>query len=92
GSIEWLRPHKINTGYNINYVKWSVTNNPNQADVCQGSLGNCWFLSALSMVAEKIHLIDNILITQKISPQGIYQVRLCVHGKWEVVLVDDFFP
>jgi calpain-15 len=36
-------------------------------DIIQGSLGNCYFLSALSAIAEFPQRIKNIFITQNIT-------------------------
>ncbi|KAI6658518.1 hypothetical protein LOD99_15318 [Oopsacas minuta] len=89
--ITWLRPGDIRTK-SCRKAKWTVFNHPNPADVYQGGLGNCWFLSALSVVAEKEKLIDNLIITKEFNPQGIYQICLCMCGKWEIVTIDDSFP
>ncbi|KAJ3193868.1 Calpain-type cysteine protease dek1 [Irineochytrium annulatum] len=61
------------------------------ADVCQGSVGDCWFMSALSVVAERSDLIDRIMITKQPSPTGMYLVRLFIDGQWRQVAVDDNF-
>jgi hypothetical protein len=41
-------------------------------DVLQGSLGDCWFLGPLSVVADKAELLNKIFITTAINNYGVY--------------------
>ncbi|GKY90943.1 hypothetical protein MPSEU_000067100 [Mayamaea pseudoterrestris] len=58
----------------------------------QGAIGNCWFLSALAVVAEQPYLIDRVLPHVELNDKGVYQVNLCLDGKWTPVIVDSYLP
>lgn len=91
-TINWLRCDEIKSHPSENKVPWVVCRTPMPDDISQGELGNCWFLSALAVLAEQPELIQKIILTKDYCPEGIYQVRLIKDGSPEVVLVDDIFP
>ena len=62
------------------------------SQVQQGAVGNCWFLSALAVVAEKPYLIHQLLPHTQINERGCYQINLCLDGKWKPVIVDSNLP
>lgn len=62
------------------------------SDISQGILPDCWFLSALSSLAERPALIERLFITKEYNPLGVYKVRLVKNGEWVVVTVDDYIP
>ena len=73
-------------------LDWTVVREPVAGDITQGILGNCWLLSALAVLVEKPALLDKVLATKTICPQGLYRVRLFRDGKLTSVIVDDQFP
>uniref|UniRef100_A0A915J2R5 Uncharacterized protein n=1 Tax=Romanomermis culicivorax TaxID=13658 RepID=A0A915J2R5_ROMCU len=92
-NITWLRPFSIvdyETGPFL--VQWTVYSQLKSTDIVQGCLGNCWFLSALAVLAEKRELVEHVVITRNANLEGAYQIRLCVDGKWKIIVVDDYFP
>lgn len=50
------------------------------ADISQGALGDCYFLSTLSVIAEKPNRIRNLFVDEKVNDQGIYGVWLTKNG------------
>lgn len=50
-------------------------------DVVQGSLDDCYFLSALAALAEREENIRAVFKDQTYNPNGIYKVTLRVDGE-----------
>lgn len=62
------------------------------SDIYQGRLGDCYFLSSISALAEREDRITRLLITKKSNKKSIYSVALNICGTWEHVELDDFIP
>lgn len=62
------------------------------ADIQQGALGDCYFLSALSVMAEKPERIRKLFLSDQINEAGVYGVRMTKNGVTQDVVVDDFVP
>ena len=64
------------------------------ADIRQGLLGNCWFLCSIAALTEFPKLVTDIIpkASRKVNQAGVYNVKFCKNGWWQVVRVDDFFP
>lgn len=50
------------------------------ADIKQGCLGDCYFLSVLSVLSEDPSRIRRLFITEAINEYGIYAVNICKNG------------
>jgi hypothetical protein len=95
--IEWKRP--------IAFMKPSskdsdvlmihvFENGIEAADILQGGLGDCWFLSSLAALAEYPKLIEALfpIFSREYHESGVYFVRFCKNGLWTSVRVDDYIP
>ncbi len=74
-------------------------NGADPEEVCQGGLGDCWMISALSILALKSVRIERLVVsagdaTRNVpaSPHGVYCVRICKNGLWQNVVIDDYLP
>ena len=61
-------------------------------DIIQGRLGDCFFLSALSALAEQKHYIRRLFHSTEISKNGCYSIWLNDSGEWKSITVDDLIP
>jgi hypothetical protein len=62
------------------------------ADILQGSLGDCYFLSALAALAEQDYRVKSIFPKLEVNPNGFYMARLLHNGVLQEVVIDDYFP
>lgn len=62
------------------------------SDILQGNLGDCWFLCAVSCLAENPSLVERLFLTKEYNEEGIYRVKLFKNGEWMEIVVDDYFP
>lgn len=61
-------------------------------DATQGSVGDCYFLSALAAAVHQQPDLCDDLIEETYEEQGIYGVSFWVGGKWRMIWVDGYFP
>ncbi|TYH81165.1 hypothetical protein ES332_D03G180400v1 [Gossypium tomentosum] len=87
---EWMRPAEIVKGH-LDSRPCLFSGAANPSDVCQGRLGDCWFLSAVAVLTE-VSQISEVIITPEYNEEGIYTVRFCIQGEWVPVVVDDWIP
>lgn len=74
---------------------WTVVSDEGfmPSDVRQGGVGDCWFMSALAVVAERHDLMRKLLPNLNDgAASGCHEVRLFLDGRWRAVLVDDWLP
>ncbi|KAL3697653.1 hypothetical protein R1sor_011729 [Riccia sorocarpa] len=88
---EWLRPGAAVREASPVSPPCLFSGPANASDVCQGRLGDCWFLSAVAVLTEASK-ISEVIITPEFNEEGIYTVRFCIQGEWVPVVVDDWIP
>ena len=57
----------------------------------QGSLGNCYFLSALACLSEYTNMIERIFEYYDME-NGYFLIWLCIDGIWKLYEVDGQIP
>jgi len=77
-----------------NESTWSVFRGPpSPTMIRQGALGDCWLISAISVLAAtQPEMLMNVVLTRDVSPIGAYHLRLCIDGVWVQLIIDDLFP
>ncbi|CAG7828168.1 unnamed protein product, partial [Allacma fusca] len=97
--LQWLRPPQIKarkrkeiTRRNSITKGWAICSHIQPSDISQGTLGDCWFLSSIAVVASKPELIHKLILIQQMELAGAYMFRLCKDGVWKTVIVDDQLP
>uniref|UniRef100_A0A8C4ZAZ2 Calpain catalytic domain-containing protein n=1 Tax=Gadus morhua TaxID=8049 RepID=A0A8C4ZAZ2_GADMO len=72
-----------------------IVDGATRMDVCQGNLGDCWFLSALASLSMHRSLLKRVVPPGQGFQNGYdgsFYFRFWQYGKWEEVRVDDLLP
>lgn len=86
-SVVWRTPKDF---CKSQFVVFDENIEPN--DISQGQLGDCYFLSTLSAMAEYPDRITKLFPNKEPNPYGCYMVKICDMGEWKEIIVDDLFP
>jgi hypothetical protein len=82
-NVEWRRASGV--------VLWEQEHGPSPNDVVQGQLGTCYFLCALSALAEEPERVKS-LYAGKNADGSAHAFVFFFRGKWVSVVVDDRLP
>uniref|UniRef100_UPI0037E8312C calpain-12 n=1 Tax=Semicossyphus pulcher TaxID=241346 RepID=UPI0037E8312C len=88
-AIKWQRPKEISE--NAVFVEGTT----GTTDICQGQLGNCWLLAALSCLTMHPTLFVKVVPPSQSLKKpyaGIFHFRFWQYGEWVEVVVDDRLP
>ena len=69
-----------------------VFNEIDPNDILQGELGDCYFLSSLSAIAEHPERIQRLFETPEYEPSGCYKIWIGDLGERQQIIIDDYFP
>ena len=61
-------------------------------DVQQGSLGDCYFLSAVANLCKFPNMVKRMFRQETKNDDGYYEVILHIDGKPQIIIVDDYLP
>jgi hypothetical protein len=82
---KWSRPEEVVREQGLHSRPRLFAGPANPSDVCQGRLGDCWFLSAVAVLTEASRISD-VIVTPEFNEEGIYTVRFCIQVNTSIVL------
>ncbi|XP_023669417.1 calpain-12 [Paramormyrops kingsleyae] len=88
-AVKWMRPKDINKDAVF------IEDTTGTTDICQGQLGNCWLLAALSSLTMHPTLFAKVVPSEQSlseSYAGIFHFKFWQYGEWVEVVVDDLLP
>lgn len=88
--MEWIRASKIPALTDDDGMVNIFDNDPTPSDIQQGALGDCYFLSALSVLAEKKERIMGMFPLDYSEENGIYTVKMYKNGVSRTIVLDDY--
>ena len=61
-------------------------------DVKQGALGDCYFITSVANLCKFPDKLKKMFKQKTKNEKGFYEIELCIDGKKQIVIVDDYLP
>ncbi|KAM7078629.1 calpain-14 [Molossus nigricans] len=87
--LQWRRPPELHSNPHFYSAE------AKRLDLCQGLVGDCWFLAALQALTLHQDILSQVVpLNQSFTKKyaGIFQFRFWHFGKWVPVVIDDRLP
>ncbi|XP_078397896.1 calpain-9 isoform X1 [Cetorhinus maximus] len=88
-SFEWKRPKEISSDPKF------VIDGASRTDICQGDLGDCWFLAAVASLTLNQKIMAQVVPLEQTFGRnyaGIFHFRFWQYNEWVDVIIDDRLP
>lgn len=91
--VRWCRPKEIMEILDIRGDPVFTSCSKSRFDFEQGSVANCWVLTAISSLTLNKRLMAQVVPEQSFDNYaGIFHFRFWRFGKWVDVVIDDYLP